>query len=77
MTRLTALLIQSEPEIRAQAYGPIDGKFGIYIGSMDKSPSGLERPRPLLTSEPTYNSEDEALVAGDKIIADVRNMVVA
>ena len=74
MTRLTAILIQSDPEIIAQAFGPLAGKFGIYIGTMDKSPSGCNRPRALLTSEAIYNTEAEAIAAGTKALADIRAM---
>lgn len=72
MTRLTALLIQQDENVYATAYGPMDGKFGIYIGTFDESPSGNMRPRDLLTSKPLYDSIDAAQSAGEDIIAQCR-----
>ena len=72
MTRLTALIIQGNDTVYASSYGPIDGKFGLYIGMMDESPSGSQRPRDLLTSEPIYPTAVAAKAAAIKIIADVR-----
>ena len=54
MTRLTAMLIQGDPEVYASSFGPIDGKYGLYVGTLDEAPSGHKRPRDLLTSEAVY-----------------------
>ncbi len=72
LTRMTARLIQDDPEAYASAYGPMDGKYGIYIGTYDETPSGSKRPRDLLTSEPIYATAEEAKAAAEKIIQEVR-----
>lgn len=72
MTRLTALFIQNDSQVYGTSFGPVDGKFGAYIGTWDETPSGCSRPRHLLTSEPIYATADEAKTAAEKIIADVR-----
>lgn len=76
MTRLTAILIQQDENVYASAYGPVEGKFGMYIGTLDESPSGNMRLRGLLTSNPEYASADEAQAAGVKIIAECRSLTV-
>ena len=73
MTRLTAMLIQNDPGVYASAIGPVDnGEFGIYIGTLDESPSGWKRPRMLLTSNGGYKTVEEALKAGREMIEKVR-----
>lgn len=72
MTRLTAILIAQDPEVYSSSYGPINGKFGLYIGTLEETPSGCKRPRDLLTSEPIYDSAAAAQGAGDSIIASVK-----
>ncbi len=74
MTRLTAMWIYSNVDVEALAYGPDKdtGKFGVYIGAYDESPSGFKRPRPLLTGEPRYDTAEAAKAAGEAIIREVR-----
>lgn len=72
MTRLTAIIIAGNDSAYASSYGPIDGKFGLYISMIDEAPSGFQRPRDLLTSEPIYETSDLAKSAGDAIISKVR-----
>lgn len=72
MTRLTAMLIQNDSEVYASSFGPIDGKYGLYVGTLDEAPSGHKRPRDLLTSEPIYMSPEEAKSAAERVIHKVR-----
>jgi len=72
MSRLTAMIIRGDERVYASAYGPIEGKYGICIGTFDEFPSGSLRPRDLLTSKPTYDTADAATKAGETIIASVR-----
>ncbi len=74
MTILTAAIIQGSDQVFASSYGPIDGKYGIYIGTLDETPSGCSRPRDLLTSEPFYATAGEAADVGNKVIEEVRRM---
>ena len=74
MTRLTALLIQGGSEVFASSFGPIDGKYGLYVGTLDEAPSGHKRPRPLLTSEPIYETPELAKSAADELILEVRKI---
>jgi len=55
-----------------RAYGPVDGKYGIYIGTLAESPSGSERPRTLLTSEPRFATAEEAAAAAESLIVAIR-----
>ena len=71
MTAYTAMLIAENDSVYASSW-PQDGKYCLYIGMMDKAPSGWERPRDLLTSKPIFDSADAAKQAGEKIIADVK-----
>lgn len=72
MTRLTALIIQQDENVYAMAYGPVENKFGFYIGTFDESPSGNMRPRDLLTSKPIYDDADMAQSAGSGVITQCR-----
>ncbi len=74
MKMLTALLIQSDPSVTASAIGPINGKFGIHVEMIDKAPSGFERQRTLLTSDPIYETADAAILVGQRVIDEVRSM---
>jgi hypothetical protein len=65
-------LIRCDERVYASSYGPVDGKFGLYIGTVNESPSGWERPRDLLTSEPKYASAEEAKKAAESIIEELR-----
>ena len=71
MTLYTQMLIAENETVYASSW-PKDGKFCLYIGMMDEAPSGWQRPRDLLTSEPIYDTAIAAREAGEKIIAEVR-----
>ena len=73
MTRLTAAIIQADDRVYASAFGPINGKYGLYVGTIDEAPSGWERPRDLLTSEPIYETAEAAKDAAESLIRSVRN----
>ena len=71
MTRLTKLIIENDPAVYAAAY-PEGKKFGLYVGTIERTPSGCQRARDLLTSAPVYNTAEEAAEAGNKVIAECR-----
>jgi hypothetical protein len=75
VTLLTATLIANDPEVFASCYGPMDGKYGLYIGTLDEMPSGCKRPRDLVSSEPVYLSTAKAISAAQGIIDGLRNKV--
>lgn len=66
------MVIAENPKVEASAYGPINGKFGLWVGTWDETPSGCERMRTLLTSEPIYATADAARAAADALIRDVK-----
>lgn len=70
MTRLTQMIIQEDPNVYASSYGPVEGKFGLYVGTVDYSPSGCERPRTLLTSKPIYETAEAAQIVAAAILAE-------
>ena len=73
MTELTRLTILGDPKVYATAFGPTpEGMFGIYIGTIDETPSGCERPRVLLTSSGVYETAEAAMEAGQRIIREIR-----
>lgn len=72
MTRLTALLLATDPGVHSAAFGPIEGKYGLYVGTIDETPSGCGRLRTLLTSEPVYESAEAAKAAADALIAEAK-----
>lgn len=73
MTRMTALIIQTDPQVYATALGPMpNGLYGVYIGTYDESPSGFPRPRVLLTSDGEFVTSDEAIAYGESLIRIVR-----
>lgn len=72
MNRLTAAIIANDENVYASFFGPVDGKFGLYIGTMDEAPSGHKRPRDLLSSQPIYLSQKEAKNAAQEIIDSVK-----
>jgi hypothetical protein len=68
VSNYTALIISSRDDIVATAGGPTkDGKFvgWITLGQLD-------RFRPLLNTEPIYNTKEEAVVAMKKIIEEIQ-----
>ncbi len=66
ISNLTALIIATR-DVRVSAAGPVNGKWvgWITLGEED-------RYRPLLNSEPIYDSADAATDAMNKVIEDVR-----
>lgn len=71
ISRLTALQIQDGGEsILCQAGGP-DPETGKYSGWISVN-QGHRGPRPLLNTQPIYNSEMEAEAAMKRIVEDVR-----
>ena len=71
MTILTAMIIQSDPEVYASSYGPSEGRYGFYIGTLDEAPSGHKRPRTLLTSAAIYETSEAAKSAAEQVIREV------
>jgi hypothetical protein len=71
MTNLTLMLLQRD-DVYGSSYGPTEGKFGLYVGFMDESPSESPRPRTLLTSEPIYETAEAAKAAAEDVIAKAR-----
>lgn len=71
ISMITALQIQGDG-IMCQAGGP-DPENGKFVGwiSVEGDHKG---PRPLLNTEPIYESEYEAVKAMQKIVADIRAM---
>lgn len=77
MTRLTALLLTGDdPDRCVTSYGPLDGGFGIYIGTMNYSPSGSPRPRALITSKPVYPSADAAQQAAELVVREAQLFLI-
>lgn len=73
MTRITAMIIQDDPNVYVSAFGPLpSGEFGLYIGTFSESPSGCMRPRHLLQSEGGYKTAEDAVTAGNLIIEEVK-----
>jgi hypothetical protein len=76
MTRLTALRITADdPDLCVSAYGPVEGKFGVYIGTVDHAPSGWPRPRILLTSDAVYETADIATEAANRIVEEAKSFL--
>lgn len=68
ISNLTALIIASRTDIVCTSGGPTaEGKYvgWITLGEED-------RCRPLLNSEPIYNSHDEAKQAMSKVVEELR-----
>lgn len=72
MTPLTLLIIRNDPRVYASATAPVEGKFGLCIGTYEKGPSGHQRIRELLTSQPHFRTAEAATAAAEKVIAEVR-----
>lgn len=70
ITRLTAYIIASRDDILCTSAGPVEGK---YLGWITLGPE--DRCRPLLNSEPIYNSHDEAKAAMEAVVAEIRQKV--
>lgn len=55
------------------ALGPNeDGKFALYVGTLEETPSGWKVPRRLITSAFSYNTAAEAETVADELIAKSR-----
>lgn len=72
MTRITAHIIANDPGVYASSYGPVDGKYGIYIGTLEETPSGHKRPRLLLTSKAIYESHETAQQAAEETLREAK-----
>lgn len=75
ISNLTALIIQDRgDDILCQGGGP-DPATKKYVGWISLQ-EGHRGPRPLLSTEPVYNTEDEAVIAMKKIVEDVRKLSI-
>lgn len=73
MTRYTQYIIRTDPQVHAAALGPLpNGKYGIYIGTYDESPSGCKRPMVLLTSDGHFDTAEEARKQGEFFIKQIQ-----
>lgn len=71
---LTALTVQNpENDIRCQAGGPVNGKWAGWI-TLYKDEM---YHRPLLSTEPVYDSEADAKRAMEKTVEEIRKLVIA
>ena len=68
---LTALTIQNNPDVYCEVGGPAENgpEKGKYVGWIML---GRGRWRPLLNTEPIYNTKEEALAAMEKFVADIK-----
>jgi hypothetical protein len=65
----TAMVIQSRDDVECSSGGPTaDGK---YVGWITLGPD--DRYRPLLNTEPTYDTGEDAKKAMEAIVADIRS----
>ncbi len=71
MTLITALIIKTDPKVYSCSYFD-NGKYRFYIGTLEKTPSGCERVRPLLTSNAIYDSSEEAVNDANRIIKEIK-----
>lgn len=78
ITNLTAAIIRNNgDDISCYAGGPVDGKYCGWIcfnedrGTFASGGRDI-RPRPLLSTEPIYDSREEAVDAMQKIVNEVR-----
>jgi hypothetical protein len=76
ISQLTFIVIRAadEDEVFCSYFGPDKetGKFGLYIGMLDRTPSGSIRIRDLVTSKPQYESPDAAIGMAEKLVLRVR-----
>jgi hypothetical protein len=78
MTRLTAVLIKLADEdgtLILSTYTAYPGCVGFYIGTMEETPSGYERPRDLVSSKPVYLLPAHALLAARMTVDEVKALV--
>lgn len=75
MTRYTASIIKNDSNVYASALGPYpNGKYGVYIGTYNFSPSGSPRPHTLLTSDGIFDTSEEALVQAEAQIQKIKDI---
>lgn len=76
ISRLDAILIKegNDDEIRVQAGGPCK-KTGKWVMWIMFYPNG-EYHRPIVNTNPIYDTEDAALEAGRALVAEIRGMDV-
>lgn len=74
MTKLTAILIQRSPGIYGCAFGPVNGKYGLYVGIIEKAPPGSKRERTLVTSDAKFDIAAEASAAAEDLIKTLRGL---
>jgi hypothetical protein len=69
VSRLTAAIIQSRGDDVVCSYGgPVEGK---YVGWITLGPE--DRYRPLLNTEPVYDTGDDAKAAMERVVAEIRS----
>lgn len=71
ITRLTAYTIATRDDIVIDAGGPAEN--GKFVGWITLGPE--DRYRPLLNSEPLYDTKEEAKAAMHKVVEEVRQAV--
>lgn len=67
MTKLTAIIIKTNPLVKCDAGGP--DKDGKYVGWIMLD---VDRWHPLLNTEPIYSSNEEAIKAMQLIVDKIR-----
>ncbi len=70
MTRITAFIIATN-DVNCDAGGPDEnGKWAGWISRMER-----ENYRPLISTEPVYDSKEEAVAAMEDIVKSVKDWV--
>jgi len=69
ITNLTAMIIASRDDIICTSGGPVNGK---YVGWITLGPD--DRCRPLLNTEPIYDTADEARLAMESLAQEIKQM---
>lgn len=72
VSRLTALIIQNRDDIECSAGGPVEN--GKFVGWVTLGPE--DRCRPLLNSEPLYDTAEAARKAMEDVVAEIRSREV-
>lgn len=67
ITNLTAMIIASRDDIVCTSGGPVNGK---YLGWITLGPE--DRYRPLINTEPEYDTPEAAKAAMEAIVAEIR-----
>lgn len=72
INRLTALIILTRgDDIHCTSAGPVVSENGKYVGWITLGPD--DRYRPLLNTEPIYNSHEEAKAAMEAFVKEIRD----